>query len=541
MAFWAHSLTNKIMIVFGGVALLIALAVSGGYLGVTDAVDRFQQLTDQEISQERQGAGMVAGFKKQVQEWKNVLLRGADDKQREKYWGRFQKQEAAIQTDGRALVAKMPDNDARRLVDEFLVEHEKMGKAYRNGLQAFVDAGYQSAAGDKAVQGIDRAPTRLLEEAAAMIAATAATATEAALDGAATATRLSLGMAMAVLLLGVVGSIWFIHYTILRPLKRVDTALNQLAEGDFKADLDVHGRDELGRVAASTRRLRDDLGELLRNMVGMARELDQAGHYLADLGAENRSQLGLQREGTSQVATASEELAATAQDVAGSAAGAAEAAHVAERSTAEGKAVVGQAISAIQQLESDVDQVNRVLAELEAHSGAIGNVLSVIRGIAEQTNLLALNAAIEAARAGDQGRGFAVVADEVRSLAQRTQESTQEIEQTIEQLQQGSKAAVQAMDQGQGRVNEGVARTREVGEALEAIAAAVGTIVERSTQIATAAEEQGVVASDVSRNVSAIDESSHGLVNSAEALAQTSTQIAGLSASLVQAAGRFRI
>jgi methyl-accepting chemotaxis protein len=179
--------------------------------------------------------------------------------------------------------------------------------------------------------------------------------------------------------------------------------------------------------------------------------------------------------------------------------------------------------------------------DLESQSAAIGNVLDVIRGIAEQTNLLALNAAIEAARAGDQGRGFAVVADEVRSLAQRTQESTQEIQTTIEQLQLGSKAAVQAMEQGKQRVAEGVDSTRQAGLALDEIAAAVETIVGLNTQIATAAEEQGVVANDVSRNVNDIDHSSGELAGSAEQLAEVSARIAAFSSQLVESTRRFKL
>jgi methyl-accepting chemotaxis protein len=541
MKFWAHSLRNQFVLVFGGVALLIVAALAVGHVGVASGIAEFEQLTKQEISQERRVSAMVSSFKKQVQEWKNVLLRGADDQQREKYWGKFEQQETALQTEGAALVESMSESDARRLVSEFLAAHVEMGAAYRKGYEAFVASGYAAPAGDKAVKGIDRAPTKLLEDAAELIAAEARETTALTLQHATGAAWLALAGTVAVLALGIVAAVLFVGSRILRPLCKLESALNQMAEGDFCVEIEVAGEHELGRVGGSARRLRDHLGELLRQMVQMAQELDQAGRHLADLGTQNRNQLDLQQQGTSQVATASEELAATAREVAGSAASAADAAHSAERSTAEGQAVVSEAIAAINQLEADVGQVNQVLGELDLQVDAIGNVLGVIRGIAEQTNLLALNAAIEAARAGDQGRGFAVVADEVRSLAQRTQESTHEIQQTIEQLQQGSKAAVQAMEQGQGRVHEGVARTREVGEALQQIAAAVTTIVDMSTQIATAAEEQGVVAGDVSRNVNGIDSSTTELAGSAEALAQTSSQIAGLSAALVEAAGRFRV
>ena len=343
------------------------------------------------------------------------------------------------------------------------------------------------------------------------------------------------------LVIGALASLWFLSRSVLKPTTRVAKALDQLASGDFRVELDWHGKDELGQLADSTRRIRDDLGGLLRDLVATTQELDQTGEHLAELGAQNREQLGRQRDGTSQVATASEELAATAQAVAGSASSAAESADTADAATREGKSVVTQAIGTINQLESDVSQVSDTLGDLETQSAAIGNVLDVIRGIAEQTNLLALNAAIEAARAGDQGRGFAVVADEVRSLAQRTQESTQEIQATIEQLQQGSKAAVQAMEQGRSRVVDGVASTQKAGEALDAIADSVGTIVALNTQIATAAEEQGAVAGDLSENVANIDHSSDELVSGAERLATSSAQIASLSSSLLEATRRFQL
>jgi methyl-accepting chemotaxis protein len=537
----ASSLKYKFLAVLGSVALLILAVVSVGYVGVSASVDEFRRVTEHEIRHERAISGMVGAFKKQVQEWKNVLLRGADDKQREKYWGKFEKQESAIQTAGQSLLEDMPPSEARQLLADFLAAHRQMGAAYRAGLQAFIDSGFQPSAGDKAVKGIDRAPTKLLEDAATIIAADAAEATARALERSASASLIAWLATIGMLVAGAVIAMLFLRTSVLRPVARVATTLDKLAAGDFTVEIDVRGRDELGRLAISASRIRDDLGQLLRNLVVAAQQLDAAGSHLADLSDRNREQLNTQREGTSQVATASEQLAATAQQVASGAAGAADAANTAEGATDNGKQVVMQAIESINRLEADVSLVGQTLADLEVQSAAIGNVLNVIRGIAEQTNLLALNAAIEAARAGDQGRGFAVVADEVRSLAQRTQESTQEIQATIEQLQHGSKAAVQAMEQGKSRVADGVASTHQAREALDNITSAVTTIVELNTQIATAAEEQGVVAGDVSRNVSHIDHSSEELVTAADTLAQAGAQIAELSSSLVEATGRFRI
>ena len=534
-------LQAKFFLLLGSVALLVLAAVSVGHLGVNGAVDTFRQVTGHEIAQERSISGMLVSFKKQVQEWKNVLLRGRDERQRLKYWGQFEQQEASIQKTGAFLLDTMREGEARQRLASFIRSHRQMGTAYRRGYRAFVDSGFDSSAGDRAVKGIDREPTRLLEDVAALIAAEAVAATNASLGRADRASLYAVLATCLALAVGTALASLFLKRSVLRPVADVAAALDRLADGDFSVTLDGGDHDEIGRLAASTRRIRDDLGDLLRNLVQTAEQLDATGGRLAELGANNRQQLSRQRDGTSLVATASEEMAATAQEMATGAAGAADSANTANGATVDGRRVVAQAIAAIDQLESDVALVGATVADLATHSAAIGKVLDVIRGIAEQTNLLALNAAIEAARAGEQGRGFAVVADEVRSLAQRTQASTLEIQATIAELQQGSDAAIQAMEQGKQRVADSVECARQAGEALDAIAAAVDSIVALNTQIATAAEEQGVVAGDVSRNVNDIDRSSEELVDSAERLAETSALIDDLSSHLVGATRRFKI
>jgi methyl-accepting chemotaxis protein len=521
-------------------ALVVMVAIVG-FFGVSASVDEFRRVTEQEIQQERVINTMVADFKKQVQEWKNVLIRGADRQQREKYWGKFQNQERVIREAGQHLLDDMPASPARGKVEGFIAAHKDMGSAYRAGFDAFVAAGFDHRAGDKAVKGIDRAPTKLLEEAAADIAAQARTSTATALERAAAASSSELLITVLAVLLGVVGAIVFLSRFVLQPMRRSVTALNRLSEGDFTVEILVDREDELGQLSKAAQRIRDDLGQLLRDMAGVAQQLDESAGELAAVSDQNRARLHSQQQVNAQVATATEELAATAQEVASNAAAATEAVTEADQSTRSGLQVVEQAVDSINRLQADVGQVGSVLADLAAHSSAIGNVLNVIRGIAEQTNLLALNAAIEAARAGDQGRGFAVVADEVRSLAQRTQESTQEIHQTIEQLQAGAEAAVQAMEHGQQRVEEGVTKTQEVGQALDHIATSVATIVNMSAQIATAAGEQGCVAADVSRNVNDIEQGSEELLSSAAAIADASHALVTASNQLTETAARFKL
>ncbi|WP_404940435.1 methyl-accepting chemotaxis protein [Pseudomonas chlororaphis] len=207
---------------------------------------------------------------------------------------------------------------------------------------------------------------------------------------------------------------------------------------------------------------------------------------------------------TDQVATAMNEMSATAQEVARHAADAARAADDADQSAQQGEQVMQGTIHAITLMRGEIANTAEVIRRLEADSGRIGKVLEVIRGIAEQTNLLALNAAIEAARAGEAGRGFAVVADEVRSLAQRTAASIIEINQIIQSVQTGALDAAHAIESGQARSDASVEQVTQAGAMLERITEAVEAIRDMNRQIATAAEEQTSVAEDISRNLTEI-------------------------------------
>ncbi|MCB1788494.1 MAG: hypothetical protein KDJ33_19730 [Gammaproteobacteria bacterium] len=223
------------------------------------------------------------------------------------------------------------------------------------------------------------------------------------------------------------------------------------------------------------------------------------------------------------------ELAATVQEVAKSASDAASSAGRADADARSGNARVQDSLASIHELAQDVARAAEVIQRLEGESEKVGSVLDVIRGIAEQTNLLALNAAIEAARAGEQGRGFAVVADEVRTLASRTQQSTTEIQAMIEQLQAGARSAVTVMTEGQKKVTLGVERAESVQQSLNEIAAAVASINDMNTQIASAAEEQTVVTEDINRNVTEI--------NATAALsAQTAAEVSHASGTLSEQA-----
>ncbi|WP_414706543.1 methyl-accepting chemotaxis protein, partial [Pseudomonas sp. UBA800] len=226
---------------------------------------------------------------------------------------------------------------------------------------------------------------------------------------------------------------------------------------------------------------------------------------LLAISARSNQAIGGQREQIEHVATAMNQMSATALEVVRSAALAADGAQQVSQEGASGRGLIESQQSGIGRLASEIDQTVEVVNQLAGHSQAIGRVLEVIRSIAEQTNLLALNAAIEAARAGEQGRGFAVVADEVRTLARRTQDSTEEIAQMIQHLQSGVGAAVAAMGSSHRMAAGTVSEAHQVQQALANILSAVGGIVEQNQQIAAAVEQQKAVAHGIDQHIVAIN------------------------------------
>jgi methyl-accepting chemotaxis protein len=319
-------------------------------------------------------------------------------------------------------------------------------------------------------------------------------------------------MIVAVVIMALSVSLFFFFYgaVVSRPLGLI----RRMVSPEGKINIDESDIDMLdGELADVAQGLMNYTKKVKAQWSNISDIADRCAAAVNDLSDDSQEGAFLkQKEEIDKVATAMNEMSATVQEVARNATEAAEAAHRADSETTNGKNVVAQAIEAIDLLANEVDDAAKVINRLENDSEEIGAILDVIRGIAEQTNLLALNAAIEAARAGEQGRGFAVVADEVWTLAQRTQQSIQEIQNMIERLQAGAQEAVKAMQQGRTRAQAGVEQAAAAGTSLETITAAVGTISDMNAQIATAAEEQSVVAEEINLNITSISDMSDKMV-----------------------------
>lgn len=351
-------------------------------------------------------------------------------------------------------------------------------------------------------------------------------------------------MAVSVLTVITIVSIIFGLVTSLFTANMIINAIRKAtvtASGDLTQEIKIDTHDEIGELLSAMNGMRLKLLKMLSDISDTTTQLSIASEEMSAVTTQTSHVLQEQQSETEQVATAMTEMTLTVQEVASNITHTARSANEANEKTNEGTEVVQQAIDQINLLAGQIETSAHAISEVDQQSEAISSVLDVIKGIAEQTNLLALNAAIEAARAGEQGRGFAVVADEVRTLAGRTQQSTEEINSIIGKLQNGSRRAVEVMEQSRKQSKSAVDYAIRSGEALAMIATSVGEINQMSAQIASAAEEQGVVSEEVNRNIVKINDMSAETATGATQTAQASQDLAKMAIQLKNIVERFKI
>ena len=340
----------------------------------------------------------------------------------------------------------------------------------------------------------------------------------------------------------VLALVYFTSHSIIVPIERVYHTINDIRRNnDLSVMIEQTGNDEVTIMISDFNSLIGDFKNLINEVNTALNTLNVATEHLSESTSATSSGMQEQLHEADMVATAATQMQATIQDISHNTEAAAKKAESTNLSAQQGRNEVDSTVKHIRDLSSSLGNASSVVSQLEKDGETIGSVLDVIRGIAEQTNLLALNAAIEAARAGEQGRGFAVVADEVRSLAQRTQESTSEIEGIINTLQQRTQEVVSIMHQCRSQGDESASQAIKAGDLLGAITEDVQTIMEMSTQIAVAIDEQSQVASEVNKNVVRIrdiaqDASEHAVNN-----AQTSEEVSEQARVLFAAIDKFKV
>lgn len=353
-------------------------------------------------------------------------------------------------------------------------------------------------------------------------------------------TAISSGVGIMLMVLGLG---WFLVACVLKPIELTTAALRDISEGDgdLTQRLAITSKDEIGELSTWVNSIIENFHNIINQVVSSTVQLSTATEQMSTISEQTSKGIGNQLSETEQVATALNQMSASVQEVAHNATQASAATQQANEQAEEGQRVVQLVGVSIKELAEEVQNTEGVIRSLEKGSQDIGTVVDVIKGIAEQTNLLALNAAIEAARAGEQGRGFTVVADEVRNLASRTQESTQEIQAMIEKLQASSLDAVDAMAVGHGKAKETMTLAEQAGKSIESIASGITTINDMNTQIASAAEEQSVVAIQVDQNLVAVKDISEDAHVGARQTATASEELAKLAVELQVVVGKFKV
>jgi len=327
-------------------------------------------------------------------------------------------------------------------------------------------------------------------------------------------------------------------------IQRIQTAsvnLEIISSGDLTRSIYIDGNDEIGKLLQSIETMQCNLSDILEEVNSTSQELASASEEIATTMEQTAANTQEQQVATAEASVSVKVMTRTMEGVSMKIAETSSATAIANTEATKGQQIVTETISEIQKLALQIDTTANVIYQVEQSSEDISAVLEVIRSIAEQTNLLALNAAIEAARAGEQGRGFAVVADEVRTLAGRTQVSTIEINSIIEKLQSGAKTATKSMTNSRDQSRAVIDKATTAGSTLESISTGVKEIDVMSTQIASSAEEQSVVANKIVSSISFINDMSQQNAASVEEVTVAGQELARLASKLQGLVDQFHL
>ncbi|MBK5529926.1 methyl-accepting chemotaxis protein [Pseudomonas sp. TH06] len=350
-----------------------------------------------------------------------------------------------------------------------------------------------------------------------------------------------VGSIIVIALLATLLLAWQLTRSITTPINQALNVARKIAAGDLSGQIVSEGKDEAAQLLDALAEMQMNLRSTIRGISESAQQLASAAEEMSSVMEQSTRGLQQQNDQIEQAATAVTEMSTAVDEVAANAVSSAEASEASNEDSKHGHVQVSETISSIQELVGAVLGASEQAEGLATQAQDISKVLEVIRGIAGQTNLLALNAAIEAARAGEAGRGFAVVADEVRSLAQRTQNSTEEIELMITSIQHGTGATVSALQSSAEQAGQTLRRANSAGQALEKITASISQINQRNLVIASAAEQQALVAREVDENLVNIRDLSTQTAAGATQTSAASQELSRLAVDLNGLVTRFVI
>lgn len=538
---FTRSIRRKLLLATGLGTLVVLAAATFGMWRAWSSIESYRLLIQKNMAYARETQQLEVQYLEEVVAWNQVLLSVSDDDSLKTYWPRYQAAETQVEQQTRKLQDVVTQPDAKALLTKFAAAHKEMVGAFGTALQMFSSGGYDGKTANEMVEGQSAKVATILNQAATKLQTDSVSL--ATSDGlrARRGFEISLTLMAIAIVLGYLSFLSLLKRSIIQPAQNLVRDLDRLADGDFSHSIARTTNDEFGQVAESAQHIQERLHKTVSELGEVSARLEGTASNLAATSEQTSTGVKRQQVEVSDIATAMHEMTITVQEVAKSAAEAAESASFADKTASEGKQIVSETIGIIDQLALDMEATSELIQRLVKSCDDIGTVLNVIRDIAEQTNLLALNAAIEAARAGDQGRGFAVVAEEVRALAQRTQQSTEQVHATIGRLQAESSETVRVMSTSRTRTQEAVASAKTAGSALDDITSAVSSINNMNTQIAGAAEEQHAVAEEMSQNITGIRNVAEENASAAAKNSISSEELALLSKQMRSLLDFFRI
>ncbi|MBX9900429.1 MAG: methyl-accepting chemotaxis protein [Burkholderiaceae bacterium] len=472
-------LSKKLPLAFAIVIGLVILPAAFGVFQLNDSLKTFRDEVLPAAKQETQMKEISLAFKTQVQEWKNVLLRGKNPEQLTKYWDAFTKEESLVQREASDMETRATSDAEKALIHKFIEAHQTLGKKYRDALEKFKNAEFSAEVGDTAVKGIDREASNLLNEASNLFSKKRDLTRETALNAATFASSLSiialLVMTPVALFAGLFISRRIVNLIGGDPADVAHIASN-IAAGNLTQDIPLKANDQTS-LMYSMKEMNTSLTNIVNSVRGSTRTIVATSSQIAEGNLDLSARTEHQASSLEETASSMEELTSTVKQNADNAREANQLASSASNVAIKGGAVVSQVVD--------------TMHAINASSRKIVDIISVIDSIAFQTNILALNAAVEAARAGEQGRGFAVVASEVRNLAQRSASAAKEIKTLINE-------SVENVDIGTKLV-------ADAGSTMSEIVSSVKHVTDIISEISVASNEQNQGIHQINIAVSEMD------------------------------------